>query len=291
MAAESTAAPARGAYMNWTLGRKTLTSLSDGYNPVDYDIIHSVTPEKGAELQRAANRPDKPVFTHTMFLVRGEDHGPILIDAGMGNIAGPTLGWLPDSLAMAGVDPEEIELVLITHLHPDHCFGLVDDAGRARFPNARIAVHSDEYAFWFEPEGEANAPDSLKPYFGMVRASVEPYRDRITWDAPIHSVADVDALTFPPRTLNSKPSRFGSLRGLLDFYDTCAERGISLYGGGQFELGPGRGQIQYLASLIHPDAPNDVAPGGYNSPDARADLPRSPLSPAPAKSGFRWLHG
>ena len=93
---------------------------------------------------------------------------------------------------------------------------------------------------------------------------LEPHRERITWDAVIHSVGDIDALPFPPRVLNSKPSRFGSLRGLLDFYDACAERGIGLYGGGQFELGPGRGQIQYLASLFHPGAPNDVAPGGYN---------------------------
>ncbi|WP_176038897.1 MBL fold metallo-hydrolase [Burkholderia multivorans] len=176
---EATTVPTRGAYMNWTLGRKTVTSLSDGFNPVDYDIIHSVTPEKGAELQRAANRPARPVFTHTMFLIRGAEHGPILVDAGMGNMAGPTLGWLPDSLAMAGIAPEDIELVLLTHLHPDHCFGLVDDVGRARFPNAKLAVHSDEYAFWFEPEREAKAPDSLKPYFALVRASVEPYRERI----------------------------------------------------------------------------------------------------------------
>ena len=71
---------------------------------------------------------------------------------------------------------------------------------------------------------------------------LEPYRDRITWDAPIHSVADVEALPFPPRTLNSKPSRFGSLQGICDFYDHCAEHGIGLYGGGMFELGPGRGR-------------------------------------------------
>jgi hypothetical protein len=120
-------------------------------------------------------------------------------------------------------------------------------------------------------------------------AILEPHHDRITWDAPIHSVADVDALRFPPRTLNSKPSRFGSLRGLLDFYDTCAERGISLYGGGQFELGPGRGQIQYLASLFHPDAPNDVAPAAYNDPEPAAALPGSPLPPTPERNGFRWL--
>ena len=105
--------------------------------------------------------------------------------------------------------------------------------------------------------------------------------DRITWDAPIHSVADVDALPFAPKTLNSKPSRFGSLSGLLDFYDTCAERGISLYGGGQFELGPGRGQIQYLASLFHPDAPNDVAPSAYNRPEAAVEPPGAPAARRP----------
>jgi hypothetical protein len=117
---------------------------------------------------------------------------------------------------------------------------------------------------------------------------LSPYRDRITWDAPIHSVADVEALSFPPRTLNSKPSRFGSLRGILDFYDHCADHGIGLYGGGMFELGPGRGQIQYLASLFHPDAPNDVAPRAYNEPEPQEGLPPSPLEPAPSPKGFRW---
>jgi hypothetical protein len=117
---------------------------------------------------------------------------------------------------------------------------------------------------------------------------LEPHRDRITWDAPIHSVADVEGLPFPPRTLNVKPSRFGPLRELFAFYDHCAARGIGLYGGGQFELGPGRGQIQYLASLFCPDAPNDVAPGGYNATEPPDGLPISPLDPAPAPTGFRW---
>ncbi|HYX88881.1 MAG TPA: hypothetical protein VE753_05890 [Gaiellaceae bacterium] len=117
---------------------------------------------------------------------------------------------------------------------------------------------------------------------------LEPHRDRVTWDAPIHSIADVEALPFPPRTLNCKPSRFGFLRELLDFYDHCERHRIGLYGGGMFELGPGRGQVQYLASLFHPDAPNDVAPGAYNDPKPRPGLPPSPLEPAPAPTGFRW---
>jgi hypothetical protein len=118
-----------------------------------------------------------------------------------------------------------------------------------------------------------------------------PHRERVTWDAPIHSVADVEQLPFPPRTLNSKPSRFGLLRELLHFYAHCDENRIGLYGGGMFELGPGRGQIQYLASLFHPDGPNDVAPGAFNDPEPRPGLPRSPLEPAPAAAGFRWGEG
>jgi hypothetical protein len=114
------------------------------------------------------------------------------------------------------------------------------------------------------------------------------HHDRITWDAVIHSVEDIDALAFAPRMVNLKPSRFGSLRALCTAYDACAERGIGAYGGGQFELGPGRGQIQYLASLFHPDTPNDVAPGGYNAPDPQPGLPDSPLEPQPSATGFRW---
>src|SRR4029079_14144653 len=106
--------------------------------------------------------------------------------------------------------------------------------------------------------------------------------DRITWDAIIHSVDDVEALPCPPRGLNIKPSRFGSLQALLDASDYCGGRGIVVYGGGQFELGPGRGQIQYLASLFSAESPNDVAPPGYNDPAPGPGLPPSQLPPEPA---------
>jgi hypothetical protein len=115
-----------------------------------------------------------------------------------------------------------------------------------------------------------------------------PVRDRITWDAEIHGVADIEALPFAPRMVNVKPSRVGGLRELCETYDYCAQHGIRMYGGGQFELGPGRGQIQYLASLFHHDTPNDVAPGAFNDPDPPAGLPVSPLPPTPAPTGFRW---
>ena len=115
---------------------------------------------------------------------------------------------------------------------------------------------------------------------------LEPHRGRITWDAGIHEWSDVEALPFRPRCLNSKPSRFGSVRRLFDFYDACEREGILLYGGGQFELGAGRAQIQRLASLFHADAPNDVAPSGFNATEPVTGLPVSPLELTP-QAGFR----
>ncbi len=120
---------------------------------------------------------------------------------------------------------------------------------------------------------------------------LDPVSERVTWDAPIHSIADIEAMPWsPPKTVNVKPSRFGPIRNLFAAYDYCEQRGIGAYGGGQTELGQGRGQIQYLASIFHPDTPNDVAPGGYNDPaQATAPgLPSSPLQPAIEPTGFRW---
>ncbi len=118
------------------------------------------------------------------------------------------------------------------------------------------------------------------------REVLAPHDDRITWDANLHSLADVEANA--RRAINSKPSRFGSLRELFAVYDYCEREAIAIYGGGQGELACGRGQIQYLASLFHPDTPNDTAPSGYNDPAVPDGLPDSPLEPQPSETGFRW---
>jgi len=111
---------------------------------------------------------------------------------------------------------------------------------------------------------------------------------RLSFDAPIHSLADLEALPVAVRYANVKPSRFGPLEHLLECVEGCEERGIVMYGGGQFELGVGRGQIQALASLFYPDSPNDVAPSEYNAPQPAPGLPRSPLAPPARPVGFSW---
>jgi len=184
----------------------------------------------------------------------------------------PTSSWTPELIAalvatgaVDSVDFKSLYTGTIVDQPPDPVlYQRVVDA----FPNA-----------WIED------PDVVTPETAAVLAGAH---DRITWDAPIHSIDDIEALPFPPRMVNLKPSRIGGLPKLCATYDYCAERGIRSYSGGQFELGPGRGQAQYLASLFHPDTPNDLAPVPFNQNDPPDGLPVSPLVPAPAPVGFRW---
>jgi hypothetical protein len=141
----------------------------------------------------------------------------------------------------------------------------------------RLVIDAFPHAWLEDPD----VNDDTKPILDEVS-------ERITWDAPIHSVADVLDRPWRPRMVNIKPSRFGPLSNLFEMYDWCEREGVGAYGGGQTELGPGRGHIQYLASLFHPDTPNDTAPSGYNEPQLPDGLPTSPLEPRVASAGFRW---
>jgi hypothetical protein len=120
------------------------------------------------------------------------------------------------------------------------------------------------------------------------RPVVEGARDRLSWDAPITGVESVRELPFEPNWLNVKPSRFGTVESLLETVEYAADNDVNLYGGGQFELDVGRAHIQTVASVFYPDAPNDVAPGGYNLPELPVDLPGSPLRPTPDTRGLSF---
>ena len=133
------------------------------------------------------------------------------------------------------------------------------------------------------PEAYLEDPDLTD----ATREVLAPHWDRVTFDAPLHSIADISDLA-PPKAINSKPSRWGSLEALFAVYEHCEREGLAVYSGGQGEVGPGRGQVQYLAALYHPDTPNDIAPSGYNDHAVPAGLPTSPMDPVPSETGFRW---
>lgn len=108
---------------------------------------------------------------------------------------------------------------------------------------------------------------------------------RISWDEPIATAEDVPT---DAGAVNVKPARIGSIRGVLSVLERCATLGIPVYGGGQSEIGPGRGQAQLLAALFSPTAPNDLAPEAYNDAEPAAAAPQSPVAAPGAITGFRW---
>ncbi|MEM7515865.1 MAG: hypothetical protein AAF368_02935, partial [Planctomycetota bacterium] len=141
---------------------------------------------------------------------------------------------------------------------------------------ARVARHFSEA--WIE---DARWTDRTGDVLG-------PHVARLTLDAPLHSVADIDRWPFVPSCLNCKPSRFGTLQRLFDFYATCERREIALYAGGQFELGVGRGQNLRLASIFHPGGSNDIAPLPYHSDPLPAGAPHTPLAASGAEADLHF---
>lgn len=164
---------------------------------------------------------------------------------------------------------------LIAELAATGAVNTLDLKGQYHGTAVDIETDPDLYRRLVEafPEAWLEDPD-LTP---ETRKVLEGHWERVTWDAPIHSVADIEALEHRPEVINIKPSRMGGVRSTFDAYDWCAANRVGAYGGGQWELGIGRDQIQYLASLFHPSTPNDTAPVGYNAALPEPGLPASPM--------------
>jgi hypothetical protein len=232
--------------------------------------------QNGLSLQEAVDRQARPV-TFVASVRIGDP--PSLV---------PLQVWLRDNPALRlKLDPTPSwDDQLVAELARLGRVDVIDLKGSYRNLTVAMAPEAGLYRRVIEGLPDAWIEDpALEPTTAEI---LERHRERITWDEPIHSIADIEALPWPPRMLNLKPARFGSVRALLDAYDYCAAHGIEVYGGGMFEQGPGRGQLQYLASLFHPATPNDVAPPDYNLQPVKHDLPRSPLAPEPHATGFRW---
>ncbi|MEM7245780.1 MAG: hypothetical protein AAF533_10585 [Acidobacteriota bacterium] len=176
--------------------------------------------------------------------------------------------------------------VLVKELAATGAITTVDLKGHYHGPYSGPAADADLYRMvaeglpdaWLEDPGWTDA----------TREALAPHLDRVTWDAPISSLADLLRLDVEPKVVNVKPSRFGFLAELLRFHEYCEARGIACYAGGQFELGVGRGQAQLLASLFHAEADNDLAPGVFNRDVLPDEVPVSPLKPSTDEPGFRW---
>jgi glyoxylase-like metal-dependent hydrolase (beta-lactamase superfamily II) len=106
----------------------------------------------------------------------------ILVDAGSGTwFGGGALGRMASSLRSAGYTPEDVDLVLVTHLHSDHIGGLTTQDGKRVFPNAEVYVAKEDSDFWLSPEIAAKAPKDAQPFFQSAQAIAAPYIKAGKW--------------------------------------------------------------------------------------------------------------
>jgi L-alanine-DL-glutamate epimerase-like enolase superfamily enzyme len=232
--------------------------------------------QAGISLADAVGRTPRPVrFVSSVRLGEPPSMQPIRVrlesDPMLGFKLDPTLSWDADTLRELAATCR-VEIVDLKGLYHNATVQLPPD------PPLYARVLDTFPDAWIEDP-------ALTP---QTRALLAGHLDRLSWDEPIHSIDDLASMPARPGALNIKPARFGSLHALFAAYDLCAAAGIVAYGGGMFELGPGRGQLQYLASLFHPDSPNDLAPPEYNVATPEGELRASPLAPQPHATGFRW---
>ncbi|QDG77907.1 MBL fold metallo-hydrolase [Labrenzia sp. PHM005] len=178
------AAPMAGAPMAGAIRRKIgnfeVTALLDGYLSMGPELILGYDEEAASQLRKAAFI-DTEALTGPVnaYLVNTGDK-LVLIDAGTSDSLGPTVGHLGKALAAAGVTPEQIDAVLITHMHPDHLFGVLTPAGEKMFPNAELLLPEVDNAFWFDDGAMNAAPEQFKPFFLGARKSADAYKARQT---------------------------------------------------------------------------------------------------------------
>ena len=158
------------------VGEFEVTVLSDGWLPIETKMYSG--DQAGAEklLGNAFLSKEATPTAVNEWLVNTGDR-LVLVDTGTSNVFAPTLGRMPKSLAAAGVDPAAVDVVILTHMHPDHAAGLLTTDKKIAFPNAIVHVSADEYGFWTSEENYGKAPDGVKPFFDIARAAVKPYAD------------------------------------------------------------------------------------------------------------------
>ena len=180
------------------IGDITVTALSDGVLAAPLDVVLGV---ERAEIERLAGRkPGEPlaIAVNAFLLERAGKWA--LVDTGSGNSMGPTLGKLPQNLRALGVAPERIETIFLTHLHPDHSNGLVDDGGNAIYPNAEVVLHETEAAFWLDRDEASGATERIRRNIAKTKVTTAPYRARMRTVRDGEAVPGVSALLLAGHT-------------------------------------------------------------------------------------------
>src|SRR5437660_5455224 len=189
-----------GGARRFTVGAFECWLLNDGTNmyPPDSMVVNAAPGEYERAIEGYLDEGMVPSTYHALLVNTGDD-GVVLIDAGMGDVAGPdsTVGRLGESLGECGVSANDIGVVLISHGHPDHIGGLTTPSGDGRapaYPRARHHIWKAEWDFWASP-----AADALPEWMRATPQATFPVLEAAGLMDPIQDETDVmSGLRFMP---------------------------------------------------------------------------------------------
>jgi glyoxylase-like metal-dependent hydrolase (beta-lactamase superfamily II) len=189
-------------YYRMQLGAIEITALYDGYLDLDTKLLKFAKPGEVQKLVARMFQTMPAVQTAVNAYLIHTGTNLVLVDAGAGKLFGPSLGFVMENLKAAGYTPEQVDTILITHMHGDHVNGLVG-GGKALFPNAVMRVAKADAAFWLNPDVAAKAPKDAQAFFKMAMDSATPYKASGKWsefDASSEVVPGIKAVATPGHT-------------------------------------------------------------------------------------------
>lgn len=158
-------------------GEAVVTAISDGFLEIDAAYLSNITPDQANSALAAEFIKAAPVATGVNAYLIAMAGRTILVDTGGANYS-PALGKLIPSLELAGVSPDQVDAVLMTHLHVDHVGGLVT-ADKATFPNAELHVHANDVAYFTSADNRAATPEAFRGSFDMAQEAFAVYDGRV----------------------------------------------------------------------------------------------------------------
>ena len=162
-------------YFRYMLGQFEITALYDGPIVVNTTILKSAPQEEiDGVVKSNYSNPEKIKMSVNAYLVN-TGKNLVLIDVGAAKVFGPDLGSVISNLIASGYKPEQVDAILITHMHGDHIGGLINADGKPAFPNAVVYSSKEEKDFWYSDAIADKAPENFKPAFKMVRDLMNPY--------------------------------------------------------------------------------------------------------------------
>jgi len=170
-------------FYRYKVGEFELTQIADGAAtfPMPDGFVQNVSKEQALAAAEAAYMPAGKVTVPFNPVVINTGSKLVLIDAGYGPGIGPSVGLLPVNMAAAGIDPKAIDIVVLSHLHPDHINGIKTADGALAFPNAEIKAPEPDWAFWMSDDNMGKAPNEMmKKYFANTRKILADIAGKVT---------------------------------------------------------------------------------------------------------------